>query len=119
MARARVRPSDPGVRDLRGAVNLEDLSNYNVTSGEVNMSKGQLFKYWLTQPICDGAGILPAALNMKCERFMRNIGRGIADAFPGVHAAVQETRRGGGRVGGYGDVADALETIFAAMDIGD
>lgn len=81
------------IKILKESLNPQDFSNYNITSKSINASKGQVFKAYRCDKSYAGMGILPIALGLKCERYIRPIAAAVDQAMPIVQGYLAETRR--------------------------
>lgn len=108
------------VLPMKEALHPESLINFNVTSGSINTSKGQLFKRFLKfEGIDDGQGIEAISLTYQCERFMTRIGKALQESTPAVEELIRDSRRRDRHVtnNDFGKVADELGDLYDRMKI--
>ena len=114
----------PYLTELKSALNLDTLDNYNVTFGPINQSKGSIIKSYLKDGRNKGYSLRALVID-KYERgpfgkHMEPIFAAMNETFPVVEEYIRNSRRSDGHVTGnrkFELISDELATMFNEMDL--
>ena len=121
LAKATNQSYQPYLESLKNALNLKSLENYNVTFGDINVSKGAVIKTYLKDNYYKG---YPLRSVVKPETHFGANMELIFQVMNNTHCIVEEHvaqgRRSDGHVTGgptFQEISDELARIFDEMDL--